>query len=306
MSTWLLDAAYLHTTALPGLSGAMVETKRELNEPVSASHRHQRLRSIARHAGGANLTTTGIKTLLSNMPQGSGATALPYPCASIASFASGITLWAVQQDDILPQIAAGSVHEKMVITKGLISLLGWQWGGVGQSVSAQARITPLSSDGTAAYWAKTGALAAPAAPPAETDFEVTSITWKGVAIPEVTRVEAAVDAPLQLFYPVQKIYPTRLVGAPAAGLIGHRVSLQVPDATLLRSMGENLDGPGDLIIGMTNFAQASATRGAETVSWALRATAEIETDERGRPNSSAMVFRGIQDSAALPLIYGVT
>lgn len=292
--SFIIHSASLGSTVLPGVTGHAIEVGRESHRPVTASNRWNRLASVARYLGTVNLTTTGIKALLDAMPQGSGAAALPYPCCSLA--ANNLTLWQLKQDDILPALASGSVHERMVIAAGLASLSELSWGGVGQPVQARVQAWPLSADGDASYWAKSQQ-AAPASPPLEADFEVESVTWGGVAIPEVGNLQLSIQAPINPVHPVGKLYPTKLSAVPSSGVVAVTARLQVPDAALLRSYGEHFAGGalGNLVITMSNFAMA-AERGALSVTLTLRGTAEVAGATAGRPGQTDLLISSVQDA----------
>lgn len=292
--TFIIHSAQLGTAVLPGVTGAAVEAQRETHRPATASNRWHRLASIARYMGSINITTTGIKDLLDQMPQGSGAAALPYPCVSLAT--KNLTCWNLLQDDVLPQLASGNVHEKLLVAKGLAALSELSWGGPGQPVQARVQAWPLSADGSASYWTKSQA-AAPAAPPAESDFEVSSVTWGGVAITELSGLQLSIQAPTNPVHPVGKLYPTKLSAVPSSGVVAITARMQVPDLTLLRSWGEHFAGGavGDLVIVCKNYAQA-AERGSSTVTITLRGTAEAMGATGGRPGQSELMVSSVQDA----------
>lgn len=303
--TFVVHAATIGTTDLPGVIGAAVESGRTAHRPVTASNPWNRLASIARYAGAVTLTTTGLKALLDKMPQGSGAAALPYPCMSLAGDAPGLTLWSLKQDDLLPKLASGTVHEKMVIGAGLLSLTELSWQGNGNPVQATARCLPLSADGAASYWTKSQAVA-PSLAPLEADYEVTSVTWNGTAIPEVSGLTLSIDAPATVRHNVGKTYPQSLAGAPSGGVVGVTARIQCPDSALLRSWGEGFEGSAlrSLVIVCKDFAQA-AERGSSTVTITIVGTGEVVQAQRGRPDSVELLVTAVKGTtdASVPFTW---
>jgi hypothetical protein len=297
MSNFLIHSVVAGATALPGVVGSGSEVGKVTHEPATASNVFNRLRSVKRYAGTATFESTGLRALLDLMPQGSPA--LPYPCADIASIATGLKFYSLQQDDVLPRLKTGSVHELLTISAGQIAITRIGWDGVGEPITAQVRVTPLSTDGTTTYWPCT-AVAAPSNPPLEADFEVTRMRFAGTDITELGNFDLSFNAPIALRYQVGKVYPQGLTLAPAGGLVEITASMQVPERSYHRTWGDAFQAPGDLIIDCKNYAQA-AERGATTCTMTLRCTGEVETNTDGRPSSTRLLFKSIKDDAGAGL-----
>jgi hypothetical protein len=219
----------------------------------------------------------------------------------ISTIANGIAFYALQQDDVLPKLKTGTVHERLLVSAGQMSLSSLSWAGVGEPMIAQCRVTPLSTDGTSTYWPRT-AVAAPAAPPLESDFEVTRVRYNGVDITELANFDLSFDAPLALRYQIGKTYPQGLTLAPAGGVVAIRARLQVPERSYHRSWGDAFQGPANLVVDLKNYAQA-AERGATSYSMSLRSTGEVTQNTDARPSSTDLEFASIKDTTDASAVF---
>jgi hypothetical protein len=292
-TAFVIHSAAIAGTFLPGVLGHAVEAGREVHRPETASNLFHRLASVGRYNGMATFQTSGIKALLDLMPQGAGAAQLPYPCLDL-SVGSGLELWQLKQDNVLPKLATGTVHEKLVIAKGQLAITDFSWGGMGQPLIADLKCYPLSADGIASYFTKS-AVAAPALPPLEGDYEIASVTWAGTAI-EVESFGLNIQAAVQPRWGNGKPYPQFLSSSPAGGVVSIGARLQVADSALFRSWGENFQAGavGNLVIVAKNFALA-AERGANTVTLTLRGVAEFQSLSGGRPGSGELQVTSLKD-----------
>lgn len=297
MSEYSIHAAQVGATALPGITGQTIQRQREKHQPVTAGGMFHRLRSIKRQVGLVNLTTSGLKAILDLMPQGTGATALPYPHAKIGS-GTELTLWGVKGEDDLSRRATGTVHEKLLISKGLLALQRIAWREAGEPAVATVNAWPLSTDGETEYWTAS----ADASPPAlvdESDFTLYSakVGTAGslVAIPEPTDLELAFEAPAvpRFGFPGAR-RPTYIAGAPSEGYLAIACSLKTPDRSLFRTYGEGFAGSAERVLELIfkNYGQA-AERGTATVTLTLKCTVECTQADDAHPGSVNLLAQAL-------------
>ena len=234
------------------------------------------------------------------MPRGSGATILPVPCLKLDA-TNTLTLWALKGQDDLPLFDQSSVHEKMVISKGLLALRRISWREPGEPVVASLTGWALSADGITAPWVLSQA-ALPALPPTESDFTLDSLSIGGTALEDVSDLEIEFSAPWTPRWKAPSHrYPGYLSSSAARGICEVTATFKSSDRSLLRAWGPGFKGAAidNFALVFRDYAQA-AERGITTIPLSIAGTVEVSGAEDGRPSSVQVKVSSLSTDGSNP------
>lgn len=290
MTDYRIHATTLDGTALPGCSGYASEVARSSFVGATAGAVHPRMVAAQRYAKALSLQTAGLKTLLSKMlPTGSA----HIPCASLGAGA-GMVMACTAVDDVLPAETAGAA-ELMTIARGLIGLRSIACNNVGDAITCDVGVWPISADGAADVWS-IAAGAIPSLPSTEEDYALHSITWKGTALTGAEGINLRVGISPEFRFNPGAIYPTQ-VRTIAGGPILNECSFTLPDRSALRAWGQHYHGAavGDLALVFRPFAIAAArdASAGQTITVTLTGVGEITGADDGNPSNVQALIRGV-------------
>lgn len=302
-----IHAAAIGTSVLAGVTGRVIERSIDPHRPESAGNRWHRHNSIRRHKGGVNLITASVKDMLDRMPQGTGAAALDLPCVALG--ASPLYLWTVQNQDDVPLPTAGSTHELVTISKGVLVLKRLTWSSPGEPTIATVSVFPLSADGLASFWTLTqGAL--PAAPPVDADYTLKQITIDGgAALTEISDIETDFELPARPRFkaPASRYQDAISLGG-TAGLCGARIGWKTTDATLMRTWGDGYKGSAiaTVELQLEPYAQAAErdTDALKLLKIEIKGLLSIGNAEGGRPNTYQVSGEALSADGTSPVRWG--
>jgi hypothetical protein len=304
MTEYHIDAAQLGSTVLTGTTGRAMELTRDMHRPETAGNFWNRLSAIKRKGAVITLTTASAKQLLDLMPQGSSP-ALPVPLVEITEGAP-LTLWAIKDQDNLPLPATGVVHEKLVITKGVIALRRMAWAEVGDPTMLTATVWPLSTDGEAPLWTATEA-AKPNLPPVDQDMTLEYLKIGSTEVDSISDLSLEIECPWQPRWKSPRaVYTDYLATAGPRGIIVVRASWRSMDRSLLRLWGDGFkdDAVQTITIATRTYGQL-ADRGDVTDAMDLQCSLEVSSVEDGRPGTVQVTATSISTDGTNPFRWGI-